>query len=159
MTKWITLVALLIVPAVVIRWNRSHREVATLVKLQRVWEWQLPAGPRIVAVQDPGSGDDAVWIDGLRAAAAEEGSYTVPLLAAAAGDPYRAVDTQHVMGDLGEQGAVRPSEKALAARSQMWRPYRAVDTHAKLVFPADGTCWLTIGGKRVEPVRTSSDVA
>ena len=106
------------------RWRKAHRDAEKNVKLRRFWEWQIPSGPRIVAVQDPGSGDDAVWIDGVRAAknATEEG-YVVPLARATEGDPYRVIATQ-----------------------------------AKLVFPSDGTCSLTLGGKRIEPVQTSSDV-
>ncbi len=106
------------------QWRKAHRESATKVELRCFWEWQLPAGPRVLAAQDPGSGEDVVWVDRIRAAAVEGDGYLVLLKPAIAGDPYRAVPT-----------------------------------HAKLVFPADRTCWLTVGGKRIEPVRTSSDVA
>ena len=120
----VAIVAALLVPVFVRFWLKAHGEAKKTVKLRRFWEWQLPAGPRIVAVQDPGSDDDAVWIDGVRAAASETGDgYLIQLHAARDGDPYRATGSQ-----------------------------------AKLVFPAKATCWLTLGGKRIEPVRTSSDV-
>ena len=38
-------------------------------------------------------------------------------------------------------------------------PYRAPLAQATLHFPAAGTCWLTLGAKRLPPLRTSSDVA
>jgi len=90
--------------------------------LRRFWEWRLPSGPHVVAVQDPSSGTDAVWIDSVRAAPSDDG-YLIPLNPSVADGPYREQILQ-----------------------------------ATLRFPADGTCWLMLGSKRIEPVRTSSDV-
>ena len=105
------------------RWRTALREAESTVKLRRFWEWEVPSGPRVIAVQDPASGAEAVWIGATRAEESEE-DYVIPLQISAANGPYRAPLTQ-----------------------------------ATLHFPAAGTCWLTMGAKRLSPLRTSSDVA